>query len=86
MKKNSLLIFIFILLANCSTYKPLINPESSRDKWNGNNIAGGYYKDLQACEYFYDENTGVGTKVLGLGDKTGFIKKCMNDYGYSILR
>ena len=84
--KNSIFIFLFILLANCSTYKPLINPESSKDKWNGNVIAGNYYKDLQACEYIYDENTGLGTKVLGLGDRTGFIKKCMNDYGYSILR
>jgi len=37
--KNSIFIFLFILLANCSTYKPLINPESSRDKWNGDNIA-----------------------------------------------
>ena len=84
--KNSIFIFLFILLANCSTYKPLINPESSKDKWNGNVIAGNYYKDLQACEYIFDENTGIGTKVLGLGDRTGFIKKCMNDYGYSILR
>ena len=84
--KNSIFIFLFILLANCSTYKPLINPESSRDKWNGDNIAGGYYKDLQACEYIFDQNTGIGTKVLRLGDRTGFIKKCMNDYGYSILR
>jgi len=84
--KNSIFIFLFILLANCSTYKPLINPESSKDKWSGNVIAGNYYKDLQACEYIFDENTGIGTKVLGLGDRTGFIKKCMNDYGYSILR
>ena len=84
--KNSIFIFLFILLANCSAYKPLINPESSRDKWSGDNIAGGYYKDLQACEYIFDENTGIGTKVLGLGDRTNFIKKCMNDYGYSILR
>tara|TARA_R100001510_G_C7545974_1_gene131609 strand:+ start:137 stop:394 length:258 start_codon:yes stop_codon:yes gene_type:complete len=84
--KNSIFIFLFVLLANCSTYKPLINPESSKDKWSGNVIAGNYYKDLQACEYIYDENTGLGTKVLGLGDRTGFIKKCMNDYGYSILR
>ena len=84
--KNSIFIFLLILLANCSTYKPLINPESSKDKWSGSVIAGNYYKDLQACEYIYDENTGLGTKVLGLGDRTGFIKKCMNDYGYSILR
>ena len=84
--KNSIFIFLFILLANCSTYKPLINPESSKDKWSGNVIAGNYYKDLQACEYIFDNNTGIGTKVLGLGDRTGFIKKCMNDYGYSILR
>ena len=76
MKKNSLLIFIFVSLT-LSFY---------RDKWSGNNIAGGYYKDLQACEYIYDESTGIGTKALGLGDYDGFIKKCMNDYGYSILR
>ena len=56
--KNSIFIFLFILLANCSTYKPLINPESSKDKWSGNVIADNYYKDLQACEYIYDENTG----------------------------
>ena len=80
-----ILILCLLVLTNCS-YKPLVNPETSRDKWSGNSIAGNYYKDLQACEYIYDENTGVGTKVLGLGDRTGFIKKCMNDYGYSILR
>ena len=80
-----ILIICLLVLTNCS-YKPLINPETSRDKWDGNSIAGNYYKDLQACEYIFDQNTGIGTKTLKLGDKTGFVKKCMNDYGYSILR
>ena len=57
MKKIILLFIMGIVLSNCSTYKPLINPETSRDKWSGNSIAGNYYKDLQACEYIFDQNT-----------------------------
>tara|TARA_R110000787_G_scaffold236136_1_gene342817 strand:+ start:461 stop:706 length:246 start_codon:yes stop_codon:yes gene_type:complete len=78
-----LLLLTFILLANCSSYKPLINPETSKDKYSGNVIAGNYWKDLQACNYIFKENTG---KLAILPDKRGFITKCMNDYGYSILR
>ena len=83
MKKIILLFIASILLSNCSTYKPLINPETSRDKFDGKNIAGAYWKDLQACNYIFDQNTG---KLAVLPDKKGFITKCMNDYGYSILR
>ena len=83
MKKIMLLFIVSIILSNCSTYKPLINPETSRDKFDGNNIAGGYWKDLQACNYIFDQNTG---KLAILPDKKGFITKCMNDYWYSILR
>ena len=52
-----LLLLTFILLANCSSYKPLINPETSKDKHNGKVIAGNYWKDLQACNYIFKENT-----------------------------
>tara|TARA_R110000772_G_scaffold67221_2_gene149295 strand:- start:331 stop:594 length:264 start_codon:yes stop_codon:yes gene_type:complete len=85
---NRLLLIIFCLLfvANCSSYKPLINPESSKDKHNGNVIAGNYWKDLQACRYIHSQNTARIIKTLGISDETIFVKKCMNDYGYSILR
>jgi uncharacterized lipoprotein YajG len=38
MKKILLLILLSLFLANCSTHKPLINPETSRDKHNGDVI------------------------------------------------
>ena len=84
---NRLLLIIFCLfLSNCSTYKPLINPETSKDKHNGDVIAGNYWKDLQACNYIYTQNTGILADKLGMTNKKGFLNKCMNDYGYSILR
>ena len=84
---NRLLLIIFCLfLSNCSTYKPLINPETSKDKHNGDVIAGNYWKDLQACRYIHSQNTGTIIKTLGISDETVFVKKCMEDYGYSILR
>lgn len=83
MKKIILLFIVGIVLSNCSTYKPLINPETSRDKFDGKNIAGAYWKDLHACNYIFDQNTG---KLAILPDKKGFITKCMNNYGYTILR
>ena len=43
--KKTLAIIILLFLTNCS-YKPLINPETSRDKFDGKNISGNYYKDL----------------------------------------
>ena len=85
---NRLLLIMFcsLLLANCSSYKPLINPETSRDKFNGDNISGNYYKDLQVCEYIHRENTSLIIRKLGISDKTLFVKKCMLEYGYTILR
>jgi len=84
---NRLLLIIFCLfLSNCSTYKPLINPETSKDKYNGDVIAGNYWKDLHACRYIHEKNTGIVPKTLGLSDEKMFVKKCMENYGYSILR
>ena len=39
MKKILLFILLSLFLTNC-TQKLLINPETSRDKFNGNNISG----------------------------------------------
>ena len=54
--KKILAIITLVFLTNCS-YKPLINPETSRDKWTGESIAGDYYKDLQACNYIWERET-----------------------------
>ena len=81
--KKILAIITLVFLTNCS-YKPLINPETSRDKWTGESIAGNYYKDLQACEFIWYENNRL--RFPGENPNEAFIKKCMNDYGYSILR
>ena len=85
---NKLLLIIFcsLFVANCSTYKPLINPETSKDKHNGDVIAGNYWKDLQACRYIHRQNTGIVVKALRISDQTVFVKKCMEDYGYAVLR
>ena len=81
--KKILAIITLVFLTNCS-YKPLINPETSRDKWTGKSIAGEYYKDLQACHYIWESN--IKYKLPFEKADVRFIKKCMNDYGYSILR
>ena len=86
MKKLILILVTSILLTNCAKYTPLVNPETSKDKHNGENIAGGYWKDLHACRYIHKENTATFVKVLHISDETAFVKKCMSDYGYSILR
>ena len=85
MKKVFLFIFLFLFLANC-TYKPLINPETSRDKWDGDNIAGNYWKDLHVCRYIHQQNTAVIIRKLKLSDEREFVKKCMKEYGYTTLR
>ena len=81
--KKTLLIITLLFLTNCA-YKPLVNPETSRDKWSGENIAGNYYKDLQACNYIWERETKY--KFPFEKADIQFITKCMNDYGYSILR
>jgi len=81
MKKIISLLFIGLLLSNCS-YTPLINPETSRDKFNGNNIAGNYWKDLHACRYIFEQNH----KMFLRGHDLQFIQKCMESYGYTVLR
>ena len=83
--KKVIILLSLLFLANC-TYKPLINPETSKDKHTGNNIAGNYWKDLQACRYIHKENTAKIVKALKLSDETVFVKKCMKEYGYTILR
>ena len=85
---NKLLLIIFcsLFVANCSTYKPLINPETSKDKHNGDVIAGNYWKDLQACNFISSVNTGIVVKTLGISDQKMVVKKCMAEYGYSVLR
>ena len=81
--KKTLAVIILLFLTNCA-YKPLVNPETSRDKWSGENIAGNYYKDLQACNYIWERETKY--KFPFEKADMRFITKCMNDYGYSILR
>ena len=81
--KKTLAVITLLFLTNCA-YKPLVNPETSRDKWSGENIAGNYYKDLQACNYIWERETKY--KFPFEKADMRFITKCMNDYGYSILR
>ena len=79
MQKIVLLISLLIL-TNCA-YKPKINPETSRDKWSGENIAGKYYKDLATCDYIWENESS-----WSLIERRGFfIRKCMKSYGYDVL-
>jgi len=79
MKKIIILLFTTLLLANCSTYKPVVNFETS-DNVEDN---AKYWKNLSACNFIFDQNTGA---LAVFPDKKGFITKCMGDYGYSVLR
>ena len=82
MRKIILVILTSILLSNCA-YRPIYNPETSRDKFNGDNIAGNYWKDLASCEYIYEKNTPF---TLGIPPDRYYMQKCMEGYGYNILR
>ena len=86
MKKVIFIILTSILLTNCGKYTPLVNPETSKDKHTGQVIAGNYWKDLQACRYIHKENTAKIVKALNISDETVFVKNCMKEYGYTILR
>ena len=85
MKKILSVILLGIVLTSCA-YRPLINPEASRNPATGENIAGNYWKDLHACRYIHDQNTPKTIKKLKISDEVEFVKKCMEDYGYSVLR
>ena len=85
MNKIISIIFLSILLSSCA-YRPLINPEASRNPATGKNIAGNYWKDLHACRYIHEQNTPKAIKKLKISDEVEFVKKCMEDYGYSVLR
>jgi|TARA_R110000782_G_scaffold119967_1_gene210799 hypothetical protein len=85
MKKTIFIILTSILLTNCA-YRPLINPETSRDKHSGENISGGYWKDLHACRYVHKQNTNKLMVALKISDEYDFVKHCMKEYGYSVLR
>ena len=85
MKKVLSVILLGIVLTSCA-YRPLINPEASRNPTTGENIAGNYLKDLHACRYIHEQNTPKAVKKLKISDEVEFVKKCMEDYGYSVLR
>jgi len=79
-----LIICFGFLLTNCakSNYKPIINFETSDNA----EINAKYWKNLQACNFISEINTGIVPKTLGLSDRKMVVKKCMAEYGYSVLR
>ena len=79
-----LIICFGFLLTNCakSNYKPIINFETSDNA----EINAKYWKNLQACNFISEVNTGIVPKTLGLSDRKMVVKKCMAEYGYSVLR
>ena len=74
MKKILSVILLGIFLTSCA-YRPLINPEASRNPATGENIAGNYWKDLHACRYIHDQNTSKAVKKLKISDEVEFVKK-----------
>ncbi len=85
MKKFLSIMLLGIILTSCA-YRPLINPETSRNPATGENIAGNYWKDLHACRYIHKQNTPNVVKKLRMSDEYTFVKKCMEGYGYQVLR
>jgi len=79
-----LIICFGFLLTNCtkSNYKPIINFETSDNA----EINAKYWKNLQACNFISSVNTGIVVKTLGISDQKMVVKKCMAEYGYSVLR
>ena len=79
-----LIICFGFLLSNCtkSNYKPIINFETSDNA----EINAKYWKNLQACNFISEVNTGIVVKTLGISDQKMVVKKCMAEYGYSVLR
>ncbi len=79
-----LIICFGFLLSNCTktNYKPIINFETSDNA----EINAKYWKNLQACNFISEVNTGIVVKTLGISDQKMVVKKCMAEYGYSVLR
>ena len=74
--KKIIWILAFLLITNCA-YRPVINPETSKSP-------GNYYKDLNACKVIYNEKTI--TLVKNAEPDKIFLQKCLEGYGYTILR
>ena len=85
MKKILILVVSCILLANCSYYKPIIDPKTSIDPHTGKNIAGNYYRDLASCQFIYEQEGGFFIKKVHKMNPA-FLSKCLKKYGHSILR
>lgn len=95
------MIFIFLGLASCSSYEPLVD---SRGKSSAN-LQGDmnrYHDDLYTCQQLVEENTNdfIDTskvvynkfrwRVLWLSPKLetskDYVKNCMAGRGYSIIK
>ena len=70
MKKIIILLFATLLLSNCTTYKPVVNFETS-DNAEAN---AKYWKNLSACNFIFDQNTGASNGPN------------YESFGYSVLR
>jgi hypothetical protein len=74
--KKLIVILSLVILTNCA-YRPVINPETSTNPKN-------YYKDLSACRVIYNEETI--TLIPNAEPDKIFLQKCLEGYGYTILR
>ena len=56
------------------------------DQIDGKNISGQFWKDLHACRYVHKQNTNKLVVALRISDEHDFVKTCMKEYGYTVLR
>jgi len=66
MKKIIYIILTSILLTNCA-YKPLINPETSRDKFDGKNISGQFGNNGYIWLDNFASNTSYQITIPSIG-------------------
>ena len=78
--KKVIILLSLLFLTNCA-YKPKINPEASRDPYNGNNLASKYYYHLATCEDMWKHEAGWSL----MKRQGSFTRKCMKDFGYKLL-
>ena len=81
--KKLTIVLVTLTLISCAS-RPVINPETSINRITGENIAKNYYKDLLACKGIWEMNPKF-CLWFTCEEDTMFIKKCMTDYGYSVL-